>query len=206
MYVPTELALGYSLVVVGVIVPLAPALIRMVDSFAPDASMKMGEDPTHESVELRRQRRLPLGRQFTVLPNRGLVGGAMILLLLLPLFIIVTQHDPIRGIYVRLLPRHHSGPDEICLKGPVIVTINQYGSVSKLLLNGTEVRREEFERALKSELAQRANWEVFVEGDDSVSFNDPMYVIDVITALHAKAVILTPKLKRQMAEKSCPLP
>jgi len=58
---------------------------------------------------------------------------------------------------------------------------------------------------LKSKLAQRANWEVFVEADDSASFADPMYAIDVVNALHAKAVILTPKLKRQMTEKNCPL-
>jgi hypothetical protein len=32
-----------------------------------------------------------------------------------------------------------------------------------------------------------------------------MYAIDVINALHAKTVILTPKLKRRMAEKGCPL-
>ena len=38
-----------------------------------------------------------------------------------------------------------------------------------------------------------------MEGEDSVSFADPMYAIDIINALHAKAVILTPKLKRQIA-------
>lgn len=205
MYAPSELALGYSLAVVGVVVLLAPTLVRMVDSFAPDASMKMGEGLEHESVELRRRQRLPLKRKFAVLPNRGLVGGPMILLLLVPTFIMVTQNDLARGIYVRLTRRHHSGPDDICLAGPIIVTIKEHGSVSKLFLNSTEVSREEFERALKSKLAERANWEVFVEGDDSASFSDPMYAIDVINALHAKAVILTPKLKRQMAEKSCPL-
>jgi biopolymer transport protein ExbD len=204
MYVPTELVLGYFLAVMGVVVFFAPSLIRMVGSYAPDASMKMGEGLAHESVESRRQRRLPLRRKFTVLPNRGLVGGAMILLLLLPVFVMVTQHDLARGIYVGLVPRHHSGADEICLEGPIIVTINPHGSVTKLLLNGTEIPREELDRALKSKLAERADWEVFVEGDDSVSFADPMYVTDFVNALHAKPVILTPKLKQQMAEKGCP--
>jgi biopolymer transport protein ExbD len=51
--------------------------------------------------------------------------------------------------------------------------------------------REELEQSLKSKLSKRANWEVFVEGEDSVSFADPMYAIDIINALHAKAVILT---------------
>src|SRR5207253_1141468 len=63
MYVSTELALGYSLVVVGVIVVLAPALIHMVEGYAPDDSMKMGAGLAHVSVELRRQRRLPLSRK-----------------------------------------------------------------------------------------------------------------------------------------------
>lgn len=120
------------------------------------------------------------------------MGGAMILLLLLPVFVMVTEHDLATGIYVRVSLRHHSGPDDICLAGPIVVTISQNGSVSRLLLNGTEVSREEFERALKSKLAERANWEAFAEGDDSVSLADSMYAIERIDALHAQAVILTP--------------
>jgi biopolymer transport protein ExbD len=204
MHASTEAALGDSLAAMGVVMLLAPGFIRMLDSYAPDASMQMGEGLAHESVEFRRQRRFPLRRKFTVLPNRGVVGGATILLLLIPLFVMVTQHDPKRGIYVRLVPRHPSGPDELCLEVPIVVTINQRRSVSKLLLNGTEVCGEDFEGALKSKLAQRANWEVFVAGDDSVLFADPMYAIDVINDLHAKAVILTPRLKRQMAESCRP--
>src|ERR1700722_4828184 len=112
MLAPTELALGYSLVVAGLVVLWAPALVRMSDGFAPDASMKMGEGLAHESVEFRRERRLPLRGKFKVLPNRGLVGGAMVLLLLIPMFVMVTQHDLAKGIYVRLSPGHHSGPNE----------------------------------------------------------------------------------------------
>jgi biopolymer transport protein ExbD len=203
MDAPTELALGYSLAVVGVFVLLGPTLIRLVDSYAPDASMKMGDGLAHQSVEFRRQRRLPLGRKFATLPNRGLVGGTMILLLLLPVFVMVTQHDLAKGIYVRLVPRHHSGPDENCLEGQIVVAVKRHGEVTQLFLNGNEVSRERLERALKSKLAGRANWEVFIEGDDSASFADPMFAIDAIDSLHAKAVILTPKLKDEMA-KACP--
>ena len=198
MLADAELALGCSLAVIGVVVLLAPTFVRMGGSYAPDASMKIGEELAHESVECRRQRRLPLERKFTMLPNRGLVGGALILLPLVPVFM-VTQHDLARGIYVRLAPRDHSGPDGICVAGPIVVTINQHGSLSTLRLDGTEMSREELEQSLKSKLSKRANWEVFVEGEDSVSFADPMYAIDIINALHAKAVILTPKLKRQIA-------
>lgn len=83
-----------------------------------------------------------------------------------------------------------------------MVTVRQRGSVIQLFLGRTEVKRERLEEALKAELARRADWEVFVEGDDLVSLADAMDVVDAITTLHAKAVILTPKLKEQMA-KSC---
>jgi hypothetical protein len=57
MSVPNGLAAGYSLEVVGIIVLLAPALIRIVDPVAPDAAMTMGANLAHDSVEDRRQRR-----------------------------------------------------------------------------------------------------------------------------------------------------
>jgi len=202
MYAETELALGYSLAMVGLVVLLAPALIHMVDSYAPDASMKIGEGLAHELVERRRTRRLPLKKTFSVLPNRGLVGGAVMLLLLIPMFLMVAEQQS-RGIYVRLTPQRLRRPDENCLAGPIVVKVESHDASSQMLLNGTEISREELEQSLRTKLSARANWEVFVEGDDSVSFADPMYAVDVINALHAKAVILTPKLKRQMAE-GCP--
>lgn len=202
MSVPNELALGYSMGAVGIVVLIAPALLRAVDPFQPDASMKMGAGLASDSVEVRRRRRLPLKPKFTFLPNRGLIGGAMVLLLLLPVFFMVTQHDPAKGIYVRVVPRHQPGPDEICLLGPIVVTVRQQGSLAKLLIGGTEVSSERFAEALKAELARRANWEVFVESDDSVMFAYTMNVVDAINTLHAKAVIVTPRLKAQVA-KSC---
>jgi biopolymer transport protein ExbD len=204
MSVPNELVLGYFLAAVGVAVLFAPMLYRSADPCAPDTSMTMGEGLTHESVELRRRRRLPLRRKFTALPNRGLIGGVMVLLLLAPVFVMVTEHGLSKGIYVRLVPRHHSGPDEICLAGPIVVTVNQHGPSTQLLLDGSEVGRAHFEQALKSKLAERPDWEVFIAGDDSVPFSDPMLVVDAINSMHAKVVILTPKLKEQMA-KACAL-
>jgi biopolymer transport protein ExbD len=203
MIAPRELALGYLLAAAGVLTLFAPLLYRSADPCAPDASMRMGESLAHESVELRRQRRLPLRRRFTVLPDRGLVGGAAILLLLLPVFVMVTEHELSRGIYVRLVPRHQSGPNENCIEGPIVVDVKQSGTVSRLFLDGTQVDREHLEQELKSKLAGRADWDVFIEGDDAVLFADPMSAIDAINALHARAVILTPKLKEQMA-KACP--
>lgn len=205
MTASNEIALGYSLGFLGLVVLLQPALVRIAGSFAPDVSMKMGACLAHDSVELRRRRRLPLERKFCFLPNRGFIGGAMIFLLLVPVFVMVTYHDRARGFYVRLVPRHQSSFDEVCQLGPVVVTLRQHGSVTQLLLGGAEVSGERLQEALKSQLAPRATWDVFVEADDSVLLEGPMSVVNAINALGAKAVILTPRLKEQMA-KDCASP
>jgi biopolymer transport protein ExbD len=72
-------------------------------------------------------------------------------------------------------------------------------------LNGKETSREDLAAALKAALGGRANCEVYIEGDDSVPYADPMYVVDVVTSLHAKAVILTPESKDQIAGDPCSL-
>jgi hypothetical protein len=104
MSVLNELALGYLLGVFGIIVLFAPALIRTLDPVAPDACMGLWPGRAHESVEVRRTRRLPLKKRFTFFPDRGLIGGAVILLLLVPVFFMVTQHELSKGIYVRFGP------------------------------------------------------------------------------------------------------
>lgn len=168
---------------------------------APQSSLMMVE-VTPGSVVVRPQRRLPLRGKFTTLPNRGLVGGAMILILLVPVFVMVTQHDLARGIYVRLSPRYSVAPDQNCLEGPIVVAVRQRGDGSHLLLNEAEISRDQLEAALQSKLVRRANWEVFVEGDDVAPFDQLMFAIEVSNSLHAKVVILTPKLKEAM-KKGC---
>jgi biopolymer transport protein ExbD len=203
MFAPDELALGYFLAGLGVAMIFVPVLMRATDSIAPDASMKLGVGLAHPSVEVRRQRRLPLGRKFTGPPNRGLVGGAMILMLLLPVFLMVTEHELGKGIYVRLVPRHSLETYDRCLRDQIVVTVQKRGFTSALFVNGVDVDPGQLEQVLKRRLAERPYWQVFVEGDDELSFADPMSAIDAINALQARAVILTPQLKRQMA-RTCP--
>jgi hypothetical protein len=50
-------------------------------------------------------------------------------------------------------------------------------------------------------LARRANWEVFLEGDDSLAYAEPMYAIDVIHSLQANPVILTSDFKEPIAKE-----
>jgi hypothetical protein len=59
MFAGNELALGYLSAVTGVMLLLAPTLIRILDRYAPDASMKTGAELAHQSVQNHVKGRLP---------------------------------------------------------------------------------------------------------------------------------------------------
>ena len=59
MFAANELALGYLLAVVGVVLLLAPTLIRLLDRYAPDVSMKTGAELAPQSVENHVPARVP---------------------------------------------------------------------------------------------------------------------------------------------------
>jgi biopolymer transport protein ExbD len=105
-----------------------------------------------------------------MLPDRGLVGGAMLLLLLVPMFLIISPIES-RGIYVRLTPQL-KGVFEHCLGGPIIVTVRRDNASNQMLLNGKRVVQQDLARNLQAELATRANWEVYVEGADPIDLGD----------------------------------
>lgn len=79
-----ELKLAYFLIAAGVVTLFANALARMVSSYAPDPSIQVGRDITIDSAELRLRHRLPLKHKLSMLPDRGLLGGMLVLLLLAP--------------------------------------------------------------------------------------------------------------------------
>ena len=198
MYAGWELVLGYVQALCGAVLLLHPTLLSVGGTCAPDASMKMGQALAHESVELRARQRLPLKKRLALLPNRGLLGAPVILLLLVMFFAFGPR--PSTGFIVRLTPRRIGTLDEKCFAGPLIVTVRYRSTSSQLSLNGTEVTLDRLGPALKPQLSMRANWEVFVEADDVLPFAEAMNAIDVIHSLHANAVMLTPKLKQQIAE------
>jgi biopolymer transport protein ExbD len=200
MDAPTELALAYLLSGIGVVALVAPYLIRIAADFAPDASANAGEHFPHVSTEVRLRRRLPLRPKLSALPNRALIGGVVMLLLLLPAFLMMDQTLPAKGFYVRLTPREFQFPLEDRFEGPIVVTVVESG---QMLLNGKELTRDQLRPALKAALGRRRNWEVTVEGDDSASYADPMFAIEVINSLQARAVILPKKAKAKIAPDHC---
>jgi biopolymer transport protein ExbD len=197
----TELAFGYFLIVCGVVAIVAPVLSPVVEDFAPDASLTLAQSLNHESVELRREKRLPLRRRFSTLPNRGLLSMA-VLLVLLPTFITILPQES-KGIHLRLIP-FRGGPDENCLAGPIVLTVRQQKTSSRMLLNGVPVGVGDLQHALRNRLASRANWEVFVEADEGLALSEAMDAIDAIHSLHASTIVLTPKLKKQLDDACRP--
>jgi len=205
MYASDEIALGYMFALFGIAVLIAPRFLRTLEDFAPDSSVTMASGTADHSIEWRRQQRLPLRKKFSTSPNRGLIGGAAMLLLLVPTFLLVTQEYPQQGIYVHLTLRHDGGPDENCLAGPIVVTVRGDYKTSQLFVDGVKVDRAELPQTLKNRLKSRANWEVFIEGDEDLSFSDVADAISVVRDLGANSVILTPKLRKQFATQ-CRLP
>jgi biopolymer transport protein ExbD len=106
----------------------------------------------------------------------------------------VTEHPLSKGVYVRLLPLSSLRYDDSganSLSKPILVQVKRKQDLPQLFLNGKEISREKLRGALKSELSSRPDWFVFVEGDRSLQFDDVMAVVDVVSGLHAKAVLLT---------------
>src|SRR5260370_30865887 len=197
MFAPTELALGHSLAVVGVAVLLVPVVIRLGDSCAPDASMKMGEGLAYASVELRRQRcppKLPLRRPISGLPGFGIVGGIIYALIAIVMMIMTVAFvcTP-RGLWVHLLKLgavpQNSGP----WTDPLVVLAKDGGPGHRpnLYVNSKLVAWEDFDRVLKQELSRRREWIVYVGGDDAVTWQDVVNLIEAAHRDQATAYLIT---------------
>lgn len=66
MYAENELAIGYLVTVVGVLLLLAPALNRMLDRYAPDASAKTEPQLPEQSIDVHRQGPSPFSLKSTL--------------------------------------------------------------------------------------------------------------------------------------------
>ncbi len=197
MFAPTDLAFGYLLAVVGVTVLIAPAVIRIAQTYAPDASMKMGEGLAHESVELRRQRRtrkLPLRRPISGLPGFGLLAGIFFALVAIVMMITTVAFVHARqGLWVHLLKWEAVPQNSDQWTEPLVVRAKggRPGQRPKLSVNSKLVAWEDFDDVLRQELSRRREWVVYVGGDDTVAWQDVVNLIDVARKDHATAYLIT---------------
>jgi biopolymer transport protein ExbD len=175
---PTELAFGYALIAAGVAALIAPTVIRIAHTYAPDASMKMGEGLAHESVELRRQRRtrkLPLRRPISGLPGFGLFAGIFFALVAIVMMMTMAAfvYTP-RGVWVHLLRPEAVPQNSDSWTAPLVVLAKSQGpgQIPNLYVNSKLVAWEDFGHVLKQELGRRREWVVYVGGDDEVQWSD----------------------------------
>jgi biopolymer transport protein ExbD len=197
MFAPSELALGHSLAAVGAAVLLAPVVLHLGDSYAPDASMKTGEGLAHESVERRRQqraRKLPLRRPISGLPGLGLVGGisyALIAIVMMMMTVAFVRTS--RGVWVHLLKQGEVARNRDPWTQPPVVLAKSGGpgQRSNLYVNSRLVAWEDLDQVLKQELSRRREWVVYVGGDDDVGWQDVVNLIDVARRDHATAYLIT---------------
>lgn len=198
----TQFEFSLLLIFFGTCIIFAPSLARMICGYSRGESLQPDDGFDYDSVEERRRFRLPLSRMRSALADRGIVGGTLILLLLIPACILMHWTlNPYRaqGIYVCLPNQHRTRTLLKTTDSPIIVTILRRKDSFRLLLNGQEIRPEDMGGVLKLQFATRPDWTVFIEGDENLSYADVMYVINDVMSVHGKPVLLTPKMREESA-------
>lgn len=77
---------------------------------------------------------------------------------------------------------------------PIIVRVKrQPAHAPGLEFRGRTINKEELRTALRQEFARRANWTVFVDGDENCSANDVIQVVDLVAGLHGRAALVSRK-------------
>jgi len=150
------------------------------------------------TFEERKQQRFPLGRKMPTL-NHFVLFTVILLMILWSIFVIGKTQEPFaKGFWIPIASKYYvaayADP-----AGPIIVRI---GLSSRISVNGVETKREGLRAALKAKLSRRADRIVFVDGDEDLCYSDAAEVVGVISGLKAKAVLLTPKLKQELARSS----
>lgn len=150
---------------------------------------------------LSKRREWPLQKRISWLPNFGLAGAIVIGFAVVGImFTLALVHDmwPPRGIRVSVSAKRYAEAMADKQVGPLIVRVEWFNKSVRYRVNGTEVPRENLGAALKQELSRRADWTIFVEGDDDLPYDSIVYAIDQANKLHAKPVMLTPGMKREV--------
>jgi len=200
MYADNELSLAYWLLAIGAAFLFWPVFWRMIRglfaSYAPGLDARVGDGFEHNSIELRRKKRLGLGRPAG-LPDRGVLLGMPVMILLV-LIVIWDLPLPSRGIHVSISRRDFERATVDWRQAALIVRVEGSDPTKPPVfkVQGKEVAPANLREALKRELSPRAEWIVFVEGDPKLSYESVVQVVDVVNGLHAKPVLLTPGVER----------
>jgi biopolymer transport protein ExbD len=144
--------------------------------------------------------RRPLTGRFARLPPFGLFcATTLAVAAVLPMWVLQFAFRPIsKGISVSLLRNDFALASTDRLTTPIIIRIENAGPASppNLYLNSTPVTWESLHDALKVELARRADWVVYVRGDEDIRLQYAVSVMEIIRGEHAKVILLTPNTEK----------
>jgi biopolymer transport protein ExbD len=141
----------------------------------------------------------PLIKRLAPLPPFGLFCAATLAVAaVLPMLVLKFAFGPIpKGVFVSLLRNDFSVARPGSWSKPIVIRIQDVGPAPpKLYLNSTPVSWESLHDAVKAELARRADWTVYVRGDEGIPFQEVVLVMDIIREEHAKVVLLTPNTEK----------
>jgi len=115
---------------------------------------------------------------------------------------IVNMPPTSKGIYVVVAPQRYADVKQYPDIGTVTVRVTSRKDSVQYLLSGKEVSPEVLRKALNIELCRTSAKVVFVDGDTEANVGEVFFVVDTVNNLKAKAVLLTPKLKQELARSS----
>lgn len=190
MTVANEFTLSGGLAIVAVVFLAGPALLRLAEDCGPGEAIAIcHKNSSRPSLEARLRRRFPLRRRFAALPDRGVVFGTPVLVLLVVITVWNLPPVPL-GIFVSISDREYkvarSIPDE-----PIVAQVKAESRVVRFLVDGKDIPVDGLRDAIKRDLSRRQVWVVFIVGDGASSVQDVVMVVDIVKGLHARPVLLT---------------
>lgn len=123
------------------------------------------------------------------LPNLGQFFGFTLNILMFVLMLFEMPRIPTGLMIPMTLPNPGSR-----LNAPPTETLGVYvGRQNQFYINGEAVPRDQLREKLRTELAKRVVWTVYVEADDDVAFGNVVVVFDTIEGLGAQPYWITPR-------------
>jgi biopolymer transport protein ExbD len=145
------------------------------------------------------RRKLLLMGIHTPIPNVGYIYALTYLVLFSTLATFqMSRWWTSQGITVEL-PRTDTIQAESGQSPALLVYVDSRGG---MYLNSKPMTADQLPRALEYEFARRADWSVYVEGDENATVRDVMAAMDLVRGVNGEVIMLTPGMRAEIADRS----
>jgi hypothetical protein len=104
------------------------------------------------------------------------------------------------GIWVRTVPPDSFVTTTAAHVRPVIVKVSLVNKKPVYSMDGQTFPIEQLSMRLQSQLSRLPEWVIYIDGAPTLELRDVGIVIDVANNLHAKVVLITPKVTLRATE------